>query len=113
MTTTNTTFEFDTLKPQHYYKEINSSTIMHIERISSSIAVLKFTDELNNDIDIPPGIVVFEFDYQNVSKKIVVKPLKYAQSYALCSTDNYAIEYNKFVLVHINNRRVWNIASPV
>ena len=113
MTTTNTTFEFDTLKPQHYYKEINSSTIMHIERISSSIAVLKFTDELNNDIDIPTGIVVFEFDYQNVSKKIVTKPLKYTQRYCLCSTENYVIEYNKSVLVNLHSRRVWNIVSPV
>ena len=71
----NTIFKFNTLKPQHYYKEMNTNTILHIERISSSIATLKFTDELHNDIDIPPGIVVFEFENNDMSKKMAAKPL--------------------------------------
>jgi hypothetical protein len=92
-----------------YVCNINSKTILNIKRISDSIAVLYLTDESNNEINIPNGLIVYEYDYHNISKRVVLKPCN--NTYPLCWTDNYTIELNKTVLINIKNQRRWSIIS--
>lgn len=102
--------EFDFNKTSNEYScNINSNTILHINRINHSVAVLYFTDVINNKINIPSTIVVYTYDYQNTNKKVVHNSIK--QEYMLCWTDDYTIELNKNVLINIKNQRKWNIIS--
>lgn len=102
-----TTFDF-VIADNEYINSINSSINLHIKRINNSIAVLYFTDKMNNNISIPNGLVVYTYDFQTNDKTV------YASSdrdYILCWTDDYVIELNKNVILSINNQRKWNIVS--
>ncbi len=101
------TFDFDT-KDTEYIYNINSTTILHIKRINNGVATLYFTDETNNNINIPNGIVVYTIDYQ-INKKIIHNSIQ--QHYPLCWTDDYIVELNKSVLVNIKKQRKWLIVS--
>ena len=101
-----TTFDF-TKKYNEYVLNMDFNTILNIKRHNNSVAVLYFTDEASNIIYIPYGISVFEYDeYQN---KVLLKPSE--NTYPLCWTDNYTVEYNNKVLLTIKNERKWNIKS--
>jgi hypothetical protein len=99
-------FDF-TMTDTDYIYNINSTTILHITRINHSVAMLYFTDELSNKINVPTDIVVYTYDYQN--KKVVQNAFK--EEYPLCWTDDYIIELNKNVLINIKNQRKWNIIN--
>jgi hypothetical protein len=102
------TFDF-TKTDNEYVYNMGSNMILHIKRINHGVAVLYFTDELNNKINIPDGIKVYTFDYQDTIKKIIQKPIK--QDYPLCWTDNYTIEYKQIEIVSVNSQRKWKIIS--
>ena len=102
------TFDF-TKTDNEYTYNMGSNVILHIKRMNHGVAVLYFTDELSNKINIPDGIVVYAFDYQDTIKKIIQKPIK--QDYPLCWTDNYTIEYNQIEIVSTNSERKWKIIS--
>ena len=102
------TFDF-TKTDNEYVYPVGSNMILHIKRVNHGVAVLYFTDEMSNKINIPEGIVVYTFDYQDTIKKIKQKPIK--QDYALCWTDNYTIEYNQIEIVSTNSERKWKIIS--
>ena len=100
---------FDFTKTDNEYTyNINSTTILHINRINHSIAILYFTDEMSNKINIPDGIVVYTYDY-HTNKRILQNA--FTQEYPLCWTDDYMIELNQKVLINIKNQRKWNITS--
>ena len=88
---------------------MDSNAILHIKWINHSVAVLYFTDDLSNKINIPDGIVVYTYDYRDTNKKIIQKRCN--QDYLLCWTDNYTIEYNKIQILSLNSQRKWNIIS--
>jgi hypothetical protein len=102
------TFDF-TKTDNEYVYNMASNMILHIKRMNHGVAVLYFTDELNNKINIPDGIKVYTFDYQDTIKKIIQKPIK--QDYPLCWTDNYTIEYKQIEIVSVNSQRKWKIIS--
>ena len=104
------TFDFTNTDNEYTYTyHMGSNMILHIKRNNHSVAVLYFTDEMNNKISIPDEIVVYTYDYQDKNKKIIQKHLK--QDYPLCWTDNYTIEYKKIEILNLICQRKWNIIS--
>ena len=101
---TETTFDFK-MPDSEYIYNINSNIILHIKQVNYSVAILYFTDELGNKINIPDDILVYTYDN---SKEVLLKPIK--QQYALCWTDDYIIKVND-KLINIKNQRQWNIIS--
>ena len=102
------TFDFKTFDNDYIYR-ISSNTILYIKRINDSVAMLYFTDEFSNNKNIPDGLEVYTYDYQNTNNIVLLKPIK--ESYALCWTDNYIVELNKNIIINIKNQRTWNIIS--
>ncbi len=103
-----TTFDF-TLADSEFVYNIHSTIKLCIKNLNHSVAILYFTDdEMNHLINIPDGIVVYTYDYQN-TQTVKLKPVD--KSYPLCWTDNYIIEYKNNTLFNINNQRKWNILS--
>lgn len=90
---------------------ISECVIIHIDTISHSLASLYFTNDFNENIYIPSGFVVYEYDFRTKEKV----PLKSIQDhFVLCWTDNYTIEHNNKIILDIKNERKWMItASPV
>jgi hypothetical protein len=85
----NTEFDFTTTNNEYIYT-IDSNTKLCIKQINNGVAILYFTDETGNKINIPNGIVVYEYDSEN-KNKIALKHDK--QLYPLCWSD-YTIELN-------------------
>jgi hypothetical protein len=103
-------FDF-TVDDNEYIHIFNLTTNLHILQINQSLAILYFTDEINNKTQIPNDVVVYTYDHQNVKKKVVCNPI--GQAYPLCWTDNYTIELNKVVIMTITNQRKWNIRNTL
>ena len=102
-----TAFDF-TMTGMKCVYNISSNTNVCIERMTHSVAALYFTDEHNNKINIPDNIVVYTYDYQNTQKKVVQDYID--NTYHLCWTDSYTIEFNKTILINIKNQRKWVIS---
>lgn len=92
---------------EEFIMYMDSYTILHITRISNSIAVLYFTDEKGIKINIPNDIIVYTYNYEDTKNKVIQKNIN--QEYALCWTDNYTIECGEEELINIKNQRKWNI----
>lgn len=101
-------FDFSMINNQYTYT-INENILLRIKQLSNSIAVLYFTDEIGNKINIPTGLVVYTYDFQNTEKKII-KQL-FIQDYTLCWTNNYIIELHGNIVIDIKSQRCWNIVS--
>ena len=95
-----TTFDFTTALNK-YTLNMDSTTILQIITISNSVAMLYFTDERGKKINIPNGIVIYQYDYENVNKKITLNHINHY--YPLCWTENYTIEFNTHVLLALFN----------
>lgn len=102
-----TTFDFNITNNEYIYN-VNSTINLHIKKINNSVAVLYFTDEMSNKINIPGGLAVYTYDY-TTNKKIIQNAIN--QDYLLCWTDDYIIELNKIVLIDIRKQKKWNIMS--
>jgi hypothetical protein len=102
-----TTFDF-AMTESEYVCDISSNIKLCIKRINHSVAILYFTDEMSNMINIPDGIIVYTFVYQNTQKRVSIKPAN--KTYALCWTDDYTVELNNNVLINIKNQRKWVIS---
>lgn len=96
-----------TMTNNDYIYNITSNVILHINEIGKFVALLYFTDEVSNKINIPDGIVVYSYDYENSKNKVLLNAIN--QDYALCWTHDYTVELNKYVVININNQRKWNI----
>ena len=93
-----------------YIHEIRPELLLHIVRISHSVASLTFTDEYNNKVPIPNEIKVYTFDFTKTQSKVILRP-SLNNDYALCWTDNYTVEWNDEIVVNIKNKRSWKITS--
>jgi hypothetical protein len=102
-----TTFEFENSNSEYTYN-VNSNINLHIKRINNGVAILYFTDEMNNKVNVPNDILVYTYDNTN-NERVILNPMR--QYYALCWTDNYEIELNKNILINIKNQRKWKITS--
>ena len=102
------TFDFEKTNSK-FSCNISPNIILHIMRINHSVALLYFTDEMCNNINVPEDIVVYACNHQDINIKIIENPIK--QCYSLCWTDNYTIEYKKIEILSLNSQRKWNIIS--
>lgn len=103
-----TTFDF-TIAECEYVQNVTSISKLCIKRINYSIAVLFFTDNASNQINVPDGIVIYTIDYsQNVQRKVILDHIN--NLYPLCWTDDYIVEFDKNVLINIKNQRKWVIS---
>jgi len=104
------TFDFKIVDNDYIYR-IGSDTVLIIKRLSNSVATLSFIDEFGNCKNIPDGIRVYThyYHFESTSRKFEVKPSK--QGYALCWTDDYAVELNGKEIINIKSQRGWNIKS--
>jgi hypothetical protein len=98
-------FEFNIGNGYIYY--INEKIILHITCVNNSVSCLYFTDELNKKINIPDGIIVKTFNYEN-NEESILKNIKNIH-YALCYSDDYVVEYNNNKILNIKNKRSWEI----
>lgn len=103
-------YNFDfMIESEHLYVHSNEQKkeCLYIKRINHSVAMLFFTDEKDNKINIPDGVVVYTFDSNNETK-VILEPI--GNAYPLCWTDNYVVEINEKVLINIQNQRKWVIS---
>jgi hypothetical protein len=117
--TTTTPFSFSTT--QQYLCKVDSNIILNLERNSDSTAMLSFadeallsfTDEENNRIPIPEGIVVYTYEMMPsiLTTKTVLPPI-HPNYYALCWTDRYEIMYGDKLILSTETTRSWNIVRP-
>ena len=99
------TFSFTTPDCEYIHK-ISPSVVLHLYRTNHAVAILYFTDEMNNRINIPRGLVISSKDFQT-NKQTIQKPME--DIYALCWTDDYVVEFNDKLVLDIKNKRVWDI----
>jgi hypothetical protein len=85
-------------------RPLDDNTSICIKCIAPSIAMLYFIDDALQVIPIPDNLVVYEFDE---NKKKILKSID--NTYPLCFTDHYLIEYNQINFMHIKPKRVWDI----
>ena len=99
-----TSFHFtNTTNPYTYNVE---NVVIHIDAINNSLATLYFTNKHNEQIHIPRGWVVYEYDFQTKEKV----PLKSTQhQFVLCWSDNYTIKLDDKIILDIKNERKWTI----
>jgi len=105
----NSNFHFSK-SDNEYIHAIHPGLLLHIDRLSHSVASLPFTDEYNNKVPIPTEIRVYTFDFNKTQSKVIVGP-SLNNDYALCWTDNYTVEWNGEIVVNIKNKRSWKITS--
>ena len=107
---TTTMFNFEVNKKQFFFKNLTDNILINLEKITESVAILYFTDTLNEQsiIDIPEGLKVYTYDMNN--QKIEENPLKHTQKYALCFTDKHLIVYNNLIVLKIEPVRSWKIS---
>lgn len=100
------TFDFFNPKQEYFY-EINPEIILCIKRISHSVAHLYFIDNCENRINIPTNLSIYSFDFQNISKRVLLEPIQ--QEYLLCWTENYEIEWSGEIKMVFQSQRQWDI----
>jgi len=64
-----TLFDFSTNNCKYRTTLVN--TELHINQINCSVAIMYFTDETGNKINIPNGIQVYTHNYQNPQQSII------------------------------------------
>jgi hypothetical protein len=99
------TFSF-TNPDSEYSHKICSNVILHLRRTNHAVAILSFTDEMGNKVDVPTVFRVYTKDYQT-NKEVIQKPID--NIYALCWSDNYTIAFNNQTILEIKNNRNWDI----
>lgn len=89
-----------------YECNIDTNIVLRIKQLSNSIAVLYFTDDAGNKINIPNGLAVYKYD-SNTQKKHLKNLL--IQDYTLYWTNNYVVEFQGKEIVDIASQKIWNI----
>ena len=110
MTTNKTTFDFYK-QEQKFMFEINPGTILHIHRISHSVAHLYFTDSLGIRIPVGSIFAVYSFDFQNLKKRVLVERDPVSNNYLLCWTEKYEMEWNGEIKLVLQSQRQWDIIT--
>ena len=101
-----TIFNFSNKDTEFIYSlHPKSEIILHIKRKCKSFATLYFTNQLNEEIDIPPNFIVYKH------KNTILLPLhpNETNDYTLFWRKNYDIVYNGETLYNIRNDRTWTI----
>jgi hypothetical protein len=88
-----------------YALHLKSEIILHIKQKNNSSATLYFTNQLNEEIDIPSEFIVYK---KNNNMNILIHPNE-TNDYTLYWRKNYDIIYNGETLYNIRNNKTWTI----
>ena len=81
-----------------YIRKISPSVVLHIYRTNNYVAI-NFTDEMNNKINTPSGLIIYTKDFQT-NTKVIQKPVD-NNLYALCWSDDYIVEFNNELILDV------------
>ena len=95
-------------KRPHIEREINENLFLRIQRIDTSVARMYFVDAARNEIQIPPGITVF-----NNSTGTNVVPFTGTYAFALAWADSYTVTLDDTQIVRFANQRQWSLITAV
>ena len=84
-----------------YILKMSPSVVLHIYRTNYYVAI-KFTDEMNNKINTPSGLIIYTKDFQT-NIKVIQKPVD-NNLYALCWSDDYIVEFNNELVLDVKNK---------
>jgi hypothetical protein len=102
-----TTFNFTNADTEYIYAlHPKSEIILHITRKNNSSATLYFTNQLNEEIDIPSGFIIYKNNKNNMN--ILLHPNE-TNDYTLYWRKNYDVVYNGETLYNIRNEKTWTI----
>jgi len=104
-----TIFNFSNKDTEFIYSlHPKSEIILHIKRKKNLSATLYFTNQLNEQIDIPSEFFVYKHNNNNNNMKTLLHPNE-TNNYTLYWSKNYDIVYNGETLYNIRNDRTWTI----
>jgi hypothetical protein len=95
------------------FMKINHSIQCVLETRHASLAMLYFIDENGDKINIPDGLCVYTYDYENCNLRIAYAKAPKTQMFILCFTDNYDIVFMNQLLHKIEAQRSWKITHPI
>jgi len=106
-----TTFNFKQDTELIYALHPTSEIILHINRLNNSKASLYFTNQLNEEIDIPSGFIIYHIKNPNseVFFRIKLQPNETTNDYTLYWRKNYDIVYNGETIYNIRNEKTWTL----
>ena len=84
-----------------YIHKISPNVVLHIYRTNNYVAI-NFTDEMNNNINTPSGLIIYTKDFQT-NTKVIQKPVD-NNLYALCWSDDYIVEFNNELVLDVKNK---------
>jgi len=102
------TFCFITTGTEYVY-DVAPNIVLHLHKNNHSVAILEFTDKMNNKINIPEGMHIYNKEHQT-NQHVLHKPIGNTNMYGLCWTDDYAVEYNNNLILNIKHNKSWDIA---
>ena len=106
------TFQFYPVQKQHFYTKVideDENIVLNIERLSPSTAIVYFTDENHNAMNIPKRLVIFEDEALHT--KTILPRITNTERYILSWVNNYTIEYKGKSIIDIQCQKSWNISS--
>ncbi len=97
------------LKNNNIYNiKINDTITMTIKKLSETIAIVFFMDDIeNNKINIPDNFIVRD-NTNNIDLNKFTK-----QYFALSRTDNYTFRFNNEPVLEMVSQHCWNLTTPV
>jgi hypothetical protein len=106
-----TTFNFKQDTELIYALHPTSEIILHINRLNNSKASLYFTNQLNEEIDIPSGFIIYHIKKPNSVDffRIKLQPNETTNDYTLYWRKNYDIVYNGETIYNIRNEKTWTL----
>lgn len=104
-----TLFDFNEEK-QLFLEYIDDDILLNIGRLNIYSAILYFTDEMHNFINIPSNIVIYEYENEKKHHKKILPKMANTQTFLLHCSKNYLIEYNETIF-NIKSNSTWDITS--
>ena len=103
-------FDFNNEEKQFFLEYINDEILLNIGRLNITTAILYFTDEMDDLINIPSNIIIYEYENQKKHNKTILPKMTNTQTFLLWWNKNYIIEYNN-IIYSIKSNRTWDIIS--
>ena len=103
-------FDFNNEEKQFFLEYIHDEILLNIGRLNITTAILYFTDEMSDLINIPSNIIIYEYENQKKHNKTILTKMANTQTFLLWWNKNYIIEYNDTIL-NIKSNKTWDIIS--
>jgi hypothetical protein len=105
-----TLFDFNNEEKQLFLEYINEDILLNIGRLNVYSAILYFTNDMFNLINIPSNLVIYEYENEKKYNKKKVLKMANTQTFLLHCNNNYIIEYNE-ITFNIKSNITWDISS--